>query len=624
MKLQLCICSCLLLLGGARAGRGRLSIEPSSGIIYLNKDQVFNCKVEGSDAFEFHWKFPNDEVIVKDEHERFQLSESEYDRQLHIVNAKASDGGDYMCQAEDDNGVEMKKKISIKVIQKVTFQNVKTELEFAEGSQAVLGCDVTGIPQPTVSWTRDGQDIPLSRNGRFQKLLNNHLQISSIEPSDAGMYECVGKIMERNEQNSTTIAVTVNYAPRLLPPPTRTMHTWLGNPVNVSCRFQSYPGAAVTWTHNGTDLGELANTFPAGNREESVSTLEVMVTSEADLGEYRCTANNSLGSVSGSIRVQQGDLPSAPQNLTAVSLSTTVRVSLSRPESDGGIPILGYQVEWRISGTTDWSSQTAETESPLLTGLEPYTPYQFRAAALNGRGLGEYSPPLTARTLSLREPDRPKLKARNDSEGNTYRIYFDDPESDGSPVLKHNIKYKEEHSVEWISDSVNGTDSYLLENLTWATHYFVQVEAENQMGPSQPTFLNFTTPEQPLPATSANLATGQKAKIGMGGIVGIIMMIFLVLLLAVDVTCYYTRRCGILMCIAVNVLGKQEPAVKRLEQEMGVTVVSAEPKGNLCEIHTGGPLQKYNKAKHAGTSNDKMPLTKSETLPVSDKTPNQP
>ncbi|XP_078392300.1 neural cell adhesion molecule 1-like [Cetorhinus maximus] len=132
------------------------------------------------------------------------------------------------------------------------------------------------------------------------------------------------------------------------------------------------------------------------------------------------------------------------------------------------------------------------------------------------------------------------------------------------------------------------------------------------MGPSQPAFLNFTTPEQPLPPISANLATGEKAKIGMGGIVGIIMMIFLVLLLAVDVTCYYTRRCGILMCIAVNVLGKQEPDAKRLDQEMGATVVSAEPKGNLCEIHTGSTLQKYSKAKHSGSSNDKMPLTKSE------------
>ncbi|XP_078394450.1 neural cell adhesion molecule 1-like, partial [Cetorhinus maximus] len=244
--------------------------------------------------------------IEADEHERFQLNEAEYDRQLHILDAKASDSGEYTCQAEDDNGVTMRKTISIKVIQKVTFQNVMNELEFAEGSGAVLACDVTGIPQPTVSWTHDGQDVLLSGNGRFHKLQNNHLQISSVQPSDAGMYECVGKIMERNEQNSTTITVTVNYPPKLLTPRRGPLLTWLGHPVNMSCRVRSYPGATVTWTHNGTDLGEAVSAFPAGNREEMVSTLEVAVRSEADLGEYGCTASNSLGSASGSTRVELG------------------------------------------------------------------------------------------------------------------------------------------------------------------------------------------------------------------------------------------------------------------------------------------------------------------------------
>ncbi|XP_078511554.1 neural cell adhesion molecule 1-like [Lissotriton helveticus] len=48
----------------------------------------------------------------------------------------------------------------------------------------------------------------------------------------------------------------------------------------------------------------------------------------------------------------------------------------------------------------------------------------------------------------------------------------------------------------------------------------------------------------------------QPKGVGAGGIVGIVMVIFLVVLLVVDVSCYYTNNCGVLMCLAVNFLGK--------------------------------------------------------------------
>ncbi|XP_069460947.1 neural cell adhesion molecule 1-like [Ambystoma mexicanum] len=48
----------------------------------------------------------------------------------------------------------------------------------------------------------------------------------------------------------------------------------------------------------------------------------------------------------------------------------------------------------------------------------------------------------------------------------------------------------------------------------------------------------------------------QPKGMGAGGIVGIVMVIFLVVLLIVDVSCYYTNKCGVLMCLAVNLLGK--------------------------------------------------------------------
>ncbi|XP_067874720.1 neural cell adhesion molecule 1 [Heterodontus francisci] len=613
MSLRVSVYTYLLLLVLRTALSVKLNIAPSSGYIQLDENKVFICKVEDGEADEFMWYKPDGGEIEENEDDRFIVTSNEYDSQLQIVKAQTTDNGFYECVAITDEGDRLSKSLRVEVIQMMTFQDVSQNPQFDEGETAILLCKVIGIPEPTVSWTRSGRDVTQRGDGRFHQLANNSLEIRNIEVSDAGMYECVGKIEQRNEQISSPVTVTVNAAPKLLSSDTELLYSWLGNPINISCAIWSLPHAAFAWTRDGEDLPLPIQIFTVENMPELTSVLEVTLNSEADFGKYKCTAQNRLGEVSRTISVKEADFPSAPWNVSADPHSTTVTVSFTKPESDGGIPLLGYKLEWRMNSTTDWSTAMIDSESFRVRDLEPYTPYQFRAAAHNGRGLGNYSRPITARTLSIREPDSPKLTARNESTGNSYWIFFEDEESGGSPIIKYNIKYKEEEAKEWITDSVNGTDAYLLQNLKWATKYQAQVTAENIIALSRPTLINFSTPEQPPPPSLANAATQEKSKVGTGGIIGIIMVIFLLLLVAVDVTCYYTNRCGILMCIAVNLLGKEELLTKRLDQEMGVTMVSNEPKANMSELHTGEGIQKYIRAKSSGTSNDKFPLTKSET-----------
>ena len=57
--------------------------------------------------------------------------------------------------------------------------------------------------------------------------------------------------------------------------------------------------------------------------------------------------------------------------------------------------------------------------------------------------------------------------------------------------------------------------------------------------------------------------------LGTGAIVGILMVVFLLLLVGVDVTCYFLNKCGVLMCIAVNFCGKTSPGAKGKDIEEG-------------------------------------------------------
>lgn len=59
-----------------------------------------------------------------------------------------------------------------------------------------------------------------------------------------------------------------------------------------------------------------------------------------------------------------------------------------------------------------------------------------------------------------------------------------------------------------------------------------------------------------------------------GAIVGILVVTFVLLLVAVDVTCYFLNKCGLLMCIAVNLCGKAGPGAKGKDMEEGKAAFS--------------------------------------------------
>ena len=91
----------------------------------------------------------------------------------------------------------------------------------------------------------------------------------------------------------------------------------------------------------------------------------------------------------------------APSRVTGVSLAKTVEngtltlmVNWTTPQSD--VNISQYQVQYRRSGTTSWSSATPLSGSPpatstVLTGLDAGTEYNVRVRAVSAAGAGEWS-----------------------------------------------------------------------------------------------------------------------------------------------------------------------------------------------------------------------------------------
>lgn len=75
-----------------------------------------------------------------------------------------------------------------------------------------------------------------------------------------------------------------------------------------------------------------------------------------------------------------------------------------------------------------------------------------------------------------------------------------------------------------------------------------------------------------LPPFEAN--GSPTAGLSTGAIVGILIVIFVLLLVMVDITCYFLNKCGLLMCIAVNLCGKAGPGAKGKDMEEGKAAFS--------------------------------------------------
>ena len=87
---------------------------------------------------------------------------------------------------------------------------------------------------------------------------------------------------------------------------------------------------------------------------------------------------------------------------TVESGTSALRVTWTTPQSD--VNISQYQVQYRRSGTTSWSSATppsgsSPATSTVVTGLDAGTEYNVRVRAVSAAGAGEWSVEQTERTF---------------------------------------------------------------------------------------------------------------------------------------------------------------------------------------------------------------------------------
>ncbi|XP_006510118.1 neural cell adhesion molecule 1 isoform X1 [Mus musculus] len=630
----------------------------------LGQSVTLVCDADGFPEPTMSWTKDGEPIENEEEDDEKHIF-SDDSSELTIRNVDKNDEAEYVCIAENKAG-EQDASIHLKVFAKpkITYVENQTAMELEE--QVTLTCEASGDPIPSITWRTSTRNISSEEKASWtrpekQETLDGHmvvrsharvssLTLKSIQYTDAGEYICTAS--NTIGQDSQSMYLEVQYAPKLQGPVA--VYTWEGNQVNITCEVFAYPSATISWFRDGQLLPSSNYSNIKIYNTPSASYLEVTPDSENDFGNYNCTAVNRIGQESLEFILVQADTPSSPSIDRVEPYSSTAQVQFDEPEATGGVPILKYKAEWKSLGEESWhfkwyDAKEANMEGIVtIMGLKPETRYSVRLAALNGKGLGEisaatefktqpvHSPPplapansstlvplsprattwplpvLPTTDLSKGEPSAPKLEGQMGEDGNSIKVNLIKQDDGGSPIRHYLVKYRAKLASEWKPEIrlPSGSDHVMLKSLDWNAEYEVYVVAENQQGKSKAAHFVFRTSAQPTAIPANGSPT---AGLSTGAIVGILIVIFVLLLVVMDITCYFLNKCGLLMCIAVNLCGKAGPGAKGKDMEEGKAAFSKdESKEPIVEVRTEEErTPNHDGGKHT-EPNETTPLTEPE------------
>ncbi|XP_065711658.1 neural cell adhesion molecule 1 isoform X7 [Patagioenas fasciata] len=481
-------------------------------------DAVIVCDVVSSLPPTIIWKHKGRDVILKKD-VRFIVLSNNY---LQIRGIKKTDEGTYRCEGR----ILARGEINFKDIQVIV--NVPPSVRARQStmnatanlSQSVtLACDADGFPEPTVTWTKDGE--PIEQEEDEDKYSFNYdgseLVIKKVDKSDEAEYICIAE--NKAGEQDATIHLKVFAKPKITYVENKTAME-LEDQITLTCEASGDPIPSITWRTSTRNISSEEKTLDGRiivRSHARVSSLTLKEIQYTDAGEYVCIASNTIGQDSQAMYLEVQYAPKL-QGPVAVYTWEGNQVNITCEVFAYPSAVISWFRDGQLLPSSNYSNiKIYNTPSASYLEVTPDSENDFgnyNCTAVNR--IGQESSEFIL--VQADTPSSPSID-RVEPYSSTAQVEFDEPEATGGvPILKYKAEWRALGEGEWHSRLYDAKEANVegmitITGLKPETTYSVRLSAVNGKGVGEISVpSDFKT--QPVREPSAPKLEGQMGEDG--------------------------------------------------------------------------------------------------------------
>ncbi|XP_009996158.1 PREDICTED: hemicentin-1 [Chaetura pelagica] len=350
--------------------------------VTVNVQTTLPCETTGIPRPAISWKKNGHLLSVDQNQNTYRLLSS---GSLVIISPTVDDTAVYECSASNDAG-EDQRAIELTVQVPPSIADEATDLLVTKLSPVVISCTASGVPVPSVHWTKNGIKL-LPRGDGYRILSSGAVEITAAELAHAGRYTCLARNAAGTAHRHATLTVQ---EPPVIQTQPGVLDVIVNNPILLPCKATGTPWPIITWQKEGINVitaGDSYMVLPSGSLQIAKSTVE-------DAGTYMCIAQNPAGTALGKIRLKVQVPPVIKSHVKEYVVPVDQSVTLQCEAEGYPAP----EVSWHKDGqqiTESIRRRVLSTGGLQIVFVQPGDAGQYTCIAANLAGSSTASVELT-------------------------------------------------------------------------------------------------------------------------------------------------------------------------------------------------------------------------------------
>lgn len=333
LLLLIVMATCSVTLAIKDAPRRTTQKSSEQKTAQVGEDVRLSCPIDGTPQPIYEWT-KGEEVIPEEGWERMKLQ----GKILKIREVTLGDQGVYVCSAVNGFGKEIF-TITLTVTDPLSSSSsssgsfpgglppeftqllppVPGKIDKPVGHNVKLKCQVSGEPEPSITWFKDGMELREGPLGGESRLTRHYLHLMDLRPQDAGTYTCAAANPLGAAAANWTLRVIDQARPRepeFNPQDPANTTVPVGKSATLQCSGNSEVVPHIKWLRRLEDGSHEAEHIPdnetlkwKGHRYVVLQATQVLTpgdgsfytklviphVTEQNSGVYVCTATNNFG-----------------------------------------------------------------------------------------------------------------------------------------------------------------------------------------------------------------------------------------------------------------------------------------------------------------------------------------